>query len=149
MNMKEKNNLTAILYVVIGALLCVFRAGLLGWAMTAIGVILIAAAVLNFISMNVVGGAISLALGLFVILGGWLFLEILLLVIGILMLANGVRQLLALKGKQTALTYVRAALPAVFGLLLIFSKWAMMDWMFLIIGVLVLVDGVLMLMGKK
>ena len=149
MSIKENKKLTAILYILIGVLLCVFRAGLLGWAMTAIGVLLIVSAVLSFISLNVIGGVISAVLAVLVIVGGWLFIDILLLIVGIVMLINGVREILALKGKKTALDYVRAALPIVFGLLLIFSKWAMMDWMFIIIGVLILVDGVLMLMGKK
>ena len=149
MSIKNNKNLTAILYILIGALLCVFRAGLLGWAMTAIGILLIVSAVLSFISLNVVGGVISSVLAVLVIVGGWLFIDILLLIVGIVMLINGVREILTLKGNKTALDYVRAALPILFGLLLIFSKWAMMDWMFIIIGVLVLVDGVLMLMGKK
>ena len=149
MNIKNNSKLTAILYILIGALLCVFRAGLLGWAMTAIGIVLIVSAVLSFISLNVVGGVISTVLAVLVILGGWLFIDILLLIVGILMIVNGVRELLAIKGSKDVLTYVRAALPLVFGLLLVFSKWAMMDWMFLIIGVLIIVDGVLMLLGKK
>ena len=101
--MKAKNNkmIEAIAYIAIGVLFCILRAGLLGWLMTAVGILLVVMGVSNALSKDYVQGIIKIAAGILIALGGWLFVGIILLILGIIVIINGVKQLLdALKKKN-------------------------------------------------
>ncbi|MBE5737640.1 MAG: hypothetical protein E7348_04485 [Clostridiales bacterium] len=151
--MKAKNNkmIQAIAYLVIGILFCVFQSGMLGWLMTAVGVLLVVMGVSDALSKDYVSAIIKIAVGIVIALGGWLFVEIVLLVLGIVVIINGAKQLLAAlkSNKKDIKELVISIVTIVFGVMLVVSKWAMMDWLFIIIGVLIALEGVLMLLGKK
>ena len=151
--MKAKNNkmIQAIAYLVIGILFCIFQSGMLGWLMTAVGVLLVVMGVSDALSKDYVSAIIKIAVGIVIALGGWLFVEIVLLVLGIVVIINGAKQLLAAlkSNKKDIKELVISIVTIVFGVMLVVSKWAMMDWLFIIIGVLIALEGVLMLLGKK
>lgn len=149
MKKKEQKMMTALAYILIGALFCILRSGLLGWLMTAVGVILVVLAVMDAMKKEYVSAIIKGVVGIVIALGGWLFVGIVLLVLGVVVLIKGVQELLkAIKDKETK-ALIGAIITIVFGAMLIASKFAMMDILFIVIGVLIALDGVLMLLGKK
>ena len=85
---KMSNNFfMAILYVVVGALLCIFKAEVLSWVMTAAGVLFIVAGVLDvFKYKNTKGGIVNIAIGVVILVAGWLVLELALIIFGVLIL---------------------------------------------------------------
>ena len=151
MKMKSNKTIQAIAYLVIGVLFCIFQAGMLNWLMTAVGVVLVVMGITDALSKNYVSGAIKIAVGLLIALGGWLFVGIILLILGIIVIVNGAKQLIeALKAKnKNTKDLVISIITIVFGAMLVVSKWAVIDWLFIIIGVLIALEGVLMLLGKK
>ena len=60
----DKNLFSAILYIIVGALLVIFKTETIGWAMTIAGIVFIASGVLEILKKNYTGGGISLAIGL-------------------------------------------------------------------------------------
>ena len=70
---KKKNSelSSALLYILLGVLLIVFRSQTLDWAMTIAGVIFIVSGVLDIVRKNFVGGAISLIIGIAILVLGW------------------------------------------------------------------------------
>ncbi len=153
---KKKSNqtntlLSAVLYILIGVLFCVFRAGVLNWAMTAIGAVLVIVGILKVAKNAVAEGVFTAALGVLVILGGWMFLDIILLVLGVALAVMGVFDLIkALDGKKKNTSAILASVITVAaGILLIVSRWALLDWFIIALGVILIIDGVLMLAGKK
>ena len=94
--MAKKNNtsnlISAILYILVGVLLIVFKSATLGWAMTIAGVIFIISGVIDLIKKNWMGGAVSLIIGISILVLGWTATKIVLLVLGIL-IAIGVTML--------------------------------------------------------
>lgn len=142
--------LTAVLYIVIGVLFCIFRAALLQWLLTIVGVLFVVQGVLSLVKKDMVSGAVSLVIGLLLIIGGWTFVEVIMIVFGVLMIVKGVLDLLeALKRKNNVVPIVFACLTLAVGVLLIVSRWAMLDWLFILIGVFFIADGVLGLLGKS
>lgn len=145
----DSNILNAILYIAVGILFCIFRSGLLGWLMTIVGIIFVINGVIRFINSDMVAGIVSAVIGVVVILGGWLFVDIVLLVFGILVIIKGVTDLIdAVKSKVTA-NIITACVTLAVGILLIISKWALMDLLFIILGVIFIANGVLSLLGKE
>ena len=91
--MAKKNNselFSALLYIIIGALLIIFRSQTLGWAMTIAGIFFVVSGVLDLIKQNWTGGAVSLIIGIAILVLGWVAAAIVLLVLGILIAIKGV-----------------------------------------------------------
>ncbi len=146
---KDRNFINALLYISFGALFCIFRAQLIGWALTAIGVVCIVAGISNIINGNQVEGIVTAAIGLLLILGGWLFLEIILLIFGIIILLKGILELINAVKVRNVNSILAAAISTAVGVMLIISKWILIDWLFIIIGVILIIDGVMLLLDKK
>ena len=147
--MKKNSELvTSLLYVIIGVLLVIFRSQTLGWAMTIAGVFFIASGVLDLVRQNWAGGAVSLVIGIAILVLGWLAAAIVLLVLGILIAIKGVVAFLGVfkKGANNALELVFPILSVVIGLMLAFGNG--LDVLIIITGVLLAVDGAIGLVGS-
>ena len=75
----DKNLFSAILYIVIGVLLIIFKSETIGWAMTIAGILFVVSGILDIIKKNYTGGGISLAIGLAILILGWVAAKIVLL----------------------------------------------------------------------
>ena len=137
---------SALLYVILGVLLIVFKSQTLGWAMTIAGAVFIISGVLDLVKGNVAGGAVSLIIGIAILVLGWTAVTIVLLVLGILMAVKGLVSLIqALKRKKkNVLAIIFALLTMVAGGLIIFGyASSIVDTVLLVAGILLVVDGVL------
>ena len=148
--MAKKNNselFASILYIIIGILLIIFRSQTLGWAMTIAGIFFIISGALDLIKKNWAGGAISLIIGIAILVLGWLATKIVLLVLGILIAVKGVVALIDVlkKSKKNALELLFPILSVVVGIMLAFGSG--LDIMIIIVGILLAIDGVLGLLG--
>ena len=134
---------TAIFYIAVGILFAIFRAKALGWAMTFVGAFFIVTGVLEILKKSYTGGGISLAIGVAIILLGWLVVNVVLLVFGILIAIKGGLALIDVFRKSTRsfIDFVFPALTAFTGLMLAFGNG--LDVIILIVGILLAVDGVL------
>ncbi len=148
--MPKKNSelFSSILYIVLGVLLVIFRSQTLNWAMTIAGVFFIVSGALDFVKQNWSSGAVSLIIGLAILVLGWLATAIVLLVLGILIaVKGGVALWNELKsGKPQVLDVVFPALTIALGLMLAFGNG--LDIIIIIVGVLLAVDGALGLLGE-
>ena len=144
---KNSELFSSILYIVVGILLVIFRAQTLNWAMTIAGIFFIVSGVLDLVKKNYTGGAVSLIIGLAILILGWLAVEIVLLVLGILIAVKGIVALIDAfkKSNKNALDLVFPVLTTVVGLLLAFGNG--IDIMILIVGILLAIDGVIGLIG--
>jgi uncharacterized membrane protein HdeD (DUF308 family) len=148
-NKKQNTELfSSLLYIIIGVLLVVFRSQTLNWAMTIIGAFFVISGALDLIKQNYAGGAVRLAIGIAILVLGWLATQIVLLVLGILIAVKGFFALLAVlkKNKKNALQIVYPVLSIVIGVMLAFGNG--LDIMIVIVGVLLAIDGVIGLMGS-
>ena len=140
---KNRELFSALLYIVVGVLLVIFRSQTLGWAMTIAGVVFVLSGLLDLVKKNWMSGAISLIIGAAIILLGWFVFEIVLLVLGILIALKGVVALInELKGKKVSvLGLLFPLLTILVGIILAFGNG--LDIVILIAGILLTVNGVL------
>lgn len=149
--MAKKSNselFSSLLYILIGVLLIVFRSQTLGWAMTIAGVIFIVSGILDLIKKNWTGGAVSLIIGIAILVLGWVATKIVLLVLGILIAIKGIVALIDVlkQSKKNALQILFPILSVVVGIMLAFGNG--LDIMIIVVGALLLIDGVLGLIGS-
>lgn len=148
--MQKKTNselFSSILYIIIGVLLVIFRSQTLNWAMTVVGLFFVVSGALELYKKNWTGGAVSLIIGIAIIVLGWVAVTIVLLVLGILIAIKGVLALVDVfkRDNKNALDIVFPVLTVVVGLMLAFGNG--LDVMIIIVGVLLAIDGVIGLAG--
>lgn len=142
------NLVTCALYAVIGLLLIILKAGSLNILMTIIGALLIVYGIFEILKKNLIQGVVMAVIGAVVIICGWTIAEIVLLIFGILLAVYGVLGIVKnIKAGFPAL--LSPIVTVVIGVLLIVAKWALMDVMCIIAGVIFLINAVLALFGKK
>ena len=149
--MAKKTNselFSSLLYIIIGALLVIFRSETLGWAMTIAGIVFVVSGILDLIKKNWTGGAVSLIIGVAILVLGWAAAQIVLLVLGILIAIKGIVALIDVlkKRNKSILEIVYPILSVVVGLMLAFGNG--LDVMIIIVGVLLILDGVIGLFGS-
>lgn len=140
---------TAILYILLGLALAIFRTQALGLVMTVVGVCFVVFGILDLLNKKIGGGIFSILVGVVVILLGWLLVKIVLLVLGIVIAIKGI---IALKNEltkknRTLLGLLVPILSIVFGLLLAFGNG--IDIILIIVGIFFIVNGVLAIIGAK
>ena len=139
---------SSLLYIIIGVLLVIFRSQTLGWAMTIAGIFFIVSGILDLVRLNFVGGAVSLIIGIAILVLGWLAAAIVLLVLGILIALKGIIALVDVlrKKRKTVLEVLFPIFSIVVGLALAFGNG--LDIMIIITGVLLIVDGAIGVLGS-
>lgn len=139
---------SSLLYIIIGIVLMVSPAKALGWAMTIAGVLFVISGVFDLIKLNFVGGAISLIIGIAILVLGWTMTAIVLLVLGLMIAIKGLVSLLAvLESKnKNILEILFPILSIVLGLMLAFGHG--LEILIIITGILLTVDGILGLAGS-
>lgn len=138
-----------ILYIILGALLMIFKAQMLSWAMTIAGIFFAAMGALDLVKGRTKSGIFNIALGVIILVVGWTILNIVLLVLGVLIAAKGVMELVdVLKAKKrNAFAVVFAAFTIAIGVALALGN--LLGNLIWIIGLLLVIDGALGLLGAK
>lgn len=146
---KKKNPelFSALLYILIGILLAIFKEGVLDWAIFLLGAIFVVSGILEVVKKNYLGGAVSLIIGIAILILGGFLKDIVFLVLGILIAVKGAVSLIgALKAKnKNALSIVFPLLTIALGILLAFGN--LVGAVIFIVGILLVIDGVIGLAG--
>ena len=147
---KKKSNshlFSALLYIILGVLLIVFRSQTLDWAMTIAGIIFVISGILDLLKRNWIGGAASLIIGIAILVLGWTAAKIVLLVLGILIAIKGLISLIdTLRSRITILGLLFSLLTVLIGLVVAFGNG--LDIILVVCGALLVVDGVLGLLAS-
>ena len=144
---KHSELISSLLYILIGALLVIFQDRTIGWAMTVMGALFIVFGILDLVRSNWGGGAVSLIIGIAILVLGWVVTEIVLLVLGVLIALKGVVALIdALRAsKKDIVDIVFSILTIVIGLMLAFGNG--LNVLIIIAGVMLMFNGILGLLG--
>lgn len=140
-----------IAYLTLGILFLILRSTALDWLFTIIGVMLIARGVLNLTGIIFIRSrgyrqiidVIYIASGLLLILGGWLFVNIILVVFGVLLVFYSIYTLKFAILNKSSHQLIQVVLTFVIGILFIVSTSEMIDTIFIIIGVIFMVKGII------
>ena len=119
---KNSNLISAFIYIIVGILLCVFKSGMLDILFTIAGIVFIVFGAFDILKKNFISGAISIGIGLIILLGAWLFLKVILIVFGVLIAIKGVFALFDAVKNKSVLGLVFAALSIVAGVFLAFFR---------------------------
>lgn len=146
----KKSNLVAnaliyaLIYILLGVLFLIFKAAVAVWCVYALGVLLIVQGVLDMVNRRLVQGILEAAIGVLAIVFAAVITKYAILVLGIILLIWAVLRLFdsTRKGPLTLLYIVGAI---VVGVLMIVQPFTAADWFFIVLGILLIIEGVLCL----
>ena len=147
---KSKMNVSSpILYIILGALLIIFKAQMLNWAMTIAGIFFTVTGIIDIVKGRTSSGAVNLVIGILILVLGNTLLGVVLIVLGILIAVKGLIDLLEVfkRKNRNALQVVFPVISIIVGIALAFGN--LLGDLIVIIGVLLVIDGVLGLLGAK
>lgn len=152
MDKKSENLVFSVLMIVLGVLFIVYKNGVIGIAMTVFGVALIVSAILDLMHKDIVPCVVKAVIGVVVIIFGWTLVSAaiyimaaLLLIYGILRLYLAIKNRTLLDTKSKIINYVDCALYIIIGICLLFNQGGTIDWIFILSGVFLIINGVLAL----
>ncbi|MBO5773606.1 MAG: DUF308 domain-containing protein [Clostridia bacterium] len=143
--------INAIALIVLGILFCIFRAGMINVLLTIVGVVLIGLGIYDIVKKNYIPAVIEIILGIAVIVCGWTILDIALLVLGIGLVIYSVYQIVMIAKdfkKKGWMALIKPIITLIIGIFLIVAKWLLVDWVFIVIGVIFIINGIMALLQK-
>ena len=143
--------INAIALIVLGILFCIFRAGMINVLLTIVGVVLIGLGIYDIVKKNYIPAVIEIILGIAVIVCGWTILDIALLVLGIGLVIYSVYQIIMIAKdfkKKGWMALIKPIITLIIGVFLIVAKWLLVDWVFIVIGVIFIINGIMALLQK-
>ena len=152
--MRRKDNaVMAIGMIVLGLLLIVLKGGVVDIAMTVFAVSMIVTAILDFVNKRTNDGIIKAVLGVCILVFGWMFVNLALYILGAVLIVMGLMLLVNLRrgsmfeDSNRALNYIRPIVMVVAGACLLFNQGGTSDWIFIVGGIMLLIEGLLELVG--
>ena len=146
---KTEKLIAALLTIALGVLFLVLKEDVVSIAMTVLGVALIVLGVLDLIAKNIPLGVVKGVVGVLVIVFGWLLTKAVLYIVGGLLLIVGIlgifelcKRKVGFKGVDALLQYVKPIICIVIAILLFLNG---LNWVFIIIGIVTVVEGGILL----
>ncbi len=140
--------ISAAALIVVGILMCIFKQQVIQWLMLILGIMLIVKGVLDFMSGLTVTGGVEIVLGILTLVFGFMAVQIAIIVLGIILALYGVSGLMY-GGYRNLFTLVYCIVLIVGGVMLACNSSAAIDGIFIAVGVILIVEGVLSLFGKR
>ena len=150
---KSERIITAILTMIFGILLMVMQDNFIGLLMTIAGLTLIVLGIVDIFQHFIPPAVVKIVSGILIIVCGWVLVEAvlylisaLLLIAGILLLYDKIRKRLFCETLwQTILEYALPSMCVLIGGLLLFHQAFAIEIIFIISGLLTLLEGTLLL----
>ncbi len=148
---KKQNLIASAVSIALGALLIAMKGNIISIALTVIGVALIAFAVIDILQGVKTLAVIKGVFGVCILVFGWVFINLALYIVGGFMIASGLMQIVnrhkpgnvIYSKKQENLELIKSIAVILAGGCLLFNQGAAVDWVFVVAGVLLIIEGIM------
>lgn len=149
MNQKE-NMATAFVSILLGVLLITLRDRVIGAAITVLGVAVLVSAVADFMAKLTNTAIIKAVVGVSILVFGWMFVDLALYILAAGIILMGLLQIsgihrfspVNLTTQEKLVAYMRPVVMVLAGACLLFNKNGTLAWVFVVTGILLVVQGV-------
>ncbi len=150
---KTEKLLSAIALLALGGLFILLKANFISILMTVVGTCLIAMGIVDLVNRAFPPSVVKIVAGVLVIVAGWAIVEAVLYILSALLLIFGTLWLYdVIKAKRscgvfwrTAMEYVQPVICIAVGILLLFNRSEFIDFIFIVNGILTIIEGGLLL----
>ena len=155
MNQRGISTIAGILYILFGVLCIVLRGGILMFAAYFVGAVLIVYGIIYLVNRVMPQGIVLLVLVVVLILTGWFAVTVLLYIFAIVLIVVGIVNLYqfyktkAVNDSPISAEGMRPILIMVCGILLLLNPRGTVSVLFVIVGVLLIVNGIMALIENR
>ncbi len=155
MNQRGISTIAGILYILFGVLCIVLRGGILMFAAYFVGAVLVVYGIIYLVNRVMPQGIVLLVLGVVLILTGWFAVTVLLYIFAIVLIVVGIVNLYqfyktkAVNDSPISAEGLRPILIMVCGILLLLNPRGTVSVLFVIVGVLLIVNGIMALIENR
>lgn len=143
--------LSGLISIILGVLFIIFKAEILNWMMIGLGVLLIVMGVLDIANKNLIPGIVLLIVGILTIILSSTIIWLLLYILGVLLMVLGIVLFVQLfntkrKYRSGLLNFISFLVPVFYiliGICLCFNQTSFINTVYIIVGVLLIVQGTL------
>lgn len=148
---KKQDLIASAVSIALGALLIAMKGNIISIALTVAGVSLIAFAVIDILHGGKTLAVIKGVLGVCILVFGWVFINLALYIVGGFMIASGLMQIVnhnkpgkvIYSKKQQNIELIKSIMLVLAGACLLFNQGAAVDWVFVVSGVLLIIQGIM------
>ncbi len=145
--------ISAALTIVLGILCIIMKGGVISVAMTILGAVLIVLGILDLAGKAFPPAVVKIVLGVLFIVFGWTIVSAVLYIVAALLMIYGILQLYGrirfkVKGPRaidTVAAYAGPVICIVVAFFLFFNQGGTVDWVFIVSGIFLIIEGILML----
>lgn len=153
----KENGIKGIAAVVLGLLLLLLKGEVISIVLTIVGILVLVSAFSAWRgqrSNEAIGKAV---VGVCILAFGWLFVNLALYIVAAVIVAVGLKKIVDTKNsspvnlslQEKVMIYAKPALIVLAGLVLFFNQGGVIDWVFIVVGVLLIVEGALEIFELK
>ena len=150
---KSEKIISAVLMMVLGIMFIILKDKFIGLLMTVLGISLIVLGVVDIVEKCIPPAVVKIVSGVLVIICGWVVVEAVLYILAGVLLVFGIWLLYykiknRIRGEnfwRAVLEYATPAICIAIGILLLFHRGAVVNFIFIISGILTFIEGGLML----
>ena len=148
---KNENLISALISIILGLMLIVMKGEIISITLTILGIVGIIMAIIDFVHSLTMTGIIKAVVGACVLVFGWMFVNLSLYILAAVIIIMGLMQIVSihrigqvfLTTGEKMLAYIRPVLTVIAGAILFFNQGGVINWVFVLTGILLLVEGVL------
>lgn len=146
---KNSNAILAVALIAVGVIFCALRSEFVSVLLSVVGTLVVLLGIFDLIEKRWTIGGVKMAVGIIVIVCGWLLIDVSLLMLGIVLCIYAIYSLISqislfkrakINDKVFILLY--PIVQFVLGILLIVARWYMLDAIFIVLGILLILYGI-------
>lgn len=146
---KNSNAILAVTLIAVGVIFCALRSEFVSVLLSVVGTLVVLLGIFDLIEKHWTMGGVEIAVGIIVIVCGWLLIDVSLLMLGIVLCIYAVYSLISqislfkhAKTSDKVFILLSPIVRFVLGILLIVSRWYMFDAIFIVLGVMLVLYGI-------
>ena len=151
---KSEKIITSVLTLTLGILLMVLKGGTLQVFTSVFGIMLLIVSVFDFVAKDFKLGVAKCVIGVLILVFGWLIVKVALyvlaaglVIVGIWGIYDRIKCGIGFSWQvKPILLYARPVVCILIGLLLLFNQGGTIDWVFVVGGILTVIEGGLLLL---
>lgn len=148
---RKENIISSVISIVLGLMLIIIKGDVISLAITLLGVAVLISAVVDFIDKLTNMGIVKAVVGVCILVFGWVFVNLALyilaaaiIIMGLLRITN-IHKLVPvnLTLKEKLFVYAKPVAMVLAGVCLLFNQGGTIAWIFVLAGILLILEGVL------
>ena len=154
---KKGDVVSSVIFIALGVMLMILKGEVISVMLTILGITALVLGVMDLVDSRTTSGITKIVIGLCVIIFGWMFVNLAFYILAAVLLLQGISQIVSiykyspvnLTTKERVILCFKPAVTVIAGACLLFNQGGAIAWIFWVVGILLVVEGILGLLDLR